>query len=480
MGAEETAGGGVSGDETAGDAGSPGDAFVPEGVGDLVEYAASVDTDVLLLGRVGGGRRSEFVVDVAPVPASVRTDGAPAVDVWRLDAGPPVASPVPLAEIESVRPVSDAETATAALPSDPRVRAGVLRELADRDPALVDVAVVLPALDRRASADRGLVTDALACLTSVAHDRPDDCVAAVPQVRALVSETADQGVRTDGLACLAALAAARPEEIAPHVAVAAASLDATDPAEATAAVACVSHVAGEEPGAVVDCVADLVAVLDADDAERRMRAAYAIGRVAVVDPAAVRSAVPRLVAVVADRRARTATRLNATCAVGRVVGDRPAAVVDHLPTFVDTLGDGDAGLRANAAGVVGDLAATHAVDVRRHVPPLVARLDDEDEVVRVNASTALARVAREFPEAVAAHVAALVGGLDDEASVVRENVCWSLGYLRDWARTARRPLERLRADDADDRVRDRARWALDRVEGGVDGKPDRDGVGIGD
>ncbi|WP_318569303.1 HEAT repeat domain-containing protein [Salinigranum marinum] len=480
MGAEETEDDGVSGDETPGDAGPTADAFVPGGVGDLVEYVASVDTEVLLLRRTGGDRRGELVVDVAPVPAGVRTDVAPAVDVWCLNAGPPVASPVPLAEIESIRPVPDAETATAALPADPRARAAVLRELASRDPTLVDVAVVLPALDRRASADRGLVIDALGCLTSVAHERPDDCVAAVPQVRTLVSETVDREVRTGGLAYLAALAATRPEEVAPHVAVATPSLDATDPAEATAAVACVSHVAGAEPGAVVDCVADLVAMLDTDDSERRMRAAYAIGRVAVVDPAAVRTAVPRLVATVADQRARTATRLNATCAVGRVVGDRPAAVVDHLPTFVDTLCHGDAGLRANAAGVVGDLAATHAVDVRRHVAPLVARLDDEDEVVRVNGSTALARVAREFPEAVAEHVAALIDGLDDEASVVRENVCWSLGYLRGRARTARPPLERVRAGDADGRVRDRACWALDRVEGGADGDADHDGVGIGD
>ncbi|WP_192918518.1 HEAT repeat domain-containing protein [Salinigranum salinum] len=456
----------------------------PATVDALLASIRSFAAEVVVLHCVEDGRqRPTFATDVSPVPDGARSDDTPAVDVSCVTAEPPVARPIPLEAIESVRPIPDRAAVTAALPPDTHARATILRGLADHAPALVDVAVVLSVLDRDPSAHPAALVAALDCLARLARDRPDDCLAAVPRVGTLVSRTtgAETGtetigadttgrdeIRTGALAAFAALAATCPEHVTPHVSSVFPALDAPGPVDASAAVACVAHVAGDDPTAVVDCADDLAGFLDGDDADGRKHATYAIGRIAAVDPGAVRPMVGRLVSVVDDPTAPQVTRLNATCAVGRVAREWPDAVVDHVPTFVAVL-DADTagvGIRANAAGVVGDVAVTHVVDVRRHVDALVAAVDDEDGVVRANATTAVARVAREFPDALVDAVDRLVGCLDDEESLVRENACWTLGYLREDARVARSELDRLRVDDASQRVRDRACWAVDEVTGG--------------
>lgn len=467
----------MSGDEPTEAARVHDEGYVPTGVDGLVGYVDSLDEPVVSLQWVDDGRRrTTLAVGVTPVPAGVPATDTPAVDVRSVAVGSTVARPVPVSAVESVRPVADAQTATAALPTDSRSRVATLRGLAEHAPELVHVAVVLPMLDH----DSPVVVEALSCLTDVAHERADDCVAAVPLVLSLLSGP-DEGesggeneVRVGALSFLAALAAARPADVVPHLDRVCDWLASSETAAVAAAVRCVSSVAGAEPTAVVDHGDELTALLGADDGEIRMHAAYALGRVAVVSPETVRPHVARLAVVVGDRSARTPTRLNAACAVGRVAGEWPDAVVDHLETFVETLAAADARLRANAAGVVGDVAVSHPVDVRHHLEPLVARLDDEDGTVRVNASTAVARVAREFPDAAVDHVGRLVGALDDEESVVRENACWTLGSLQGRARTARAALEGVHADDGDEQVRDRARWALDELP------VDADGTGVGD
>jgi hypothetical protein len=453
----------------------------PATVDALMTSIRSFDAVVVVLHCVEDGRRRPtFATDVSPVPAGVRSEDTPAVDVSCVTAEPPVARPIPLEAIESVQPIPGRAAVTAALPPAPHARATILRGLAEHTPELVDVAVVLSVLDRDASAHPAALVEALDCLARLARDRPDDCLAAIPRVQTLVSETTGAGtgtlgadttgrdeIRSGALAAFATLAATCPEHVTPHVSSVFPALDAPDPVDASAALACVAHVAGDDPTAVVDCADDLAGFLDRDDAGGRKHAAYAIGRIAAADPGAVRPMVGRLVSVVDDPTAPQVTRLNATCAVGRVAREWPDAVVDHVPAFVAVL-DADTagvGIRANAAGVVGDVAVTHVVDVRRHVDALVALVDDEDGVVRANATTAVARVAREFPDALVDAVDRLVGCLDDEESLVRENACWTLGYLREDARVARSELDRLRVDDASQRVRDRACWAVDEVTG---------------
>ncbi len=439
---------------------------VPDDVADLVAFVESTDAAVVALRWWDGDdRRTTFVVGVDPTPSGVGPDDGSTVDVQSVEADSPVARPITLAAVEAVRPLLTAESVTAALPDDPPRRAALLRGLAAHAPELVDVGVVLCLLAPEVE-DAPVLTDALGCLSILAADRPDDCVAAIPRVHALVADPTNHAVHAAALTCLAALAAARPGEAAPHVESSFPGLDSSDSTVATAAVTCVSHVASGDPESVIDAADRLVGLVTAPDPTVRLHATYTLGRIAVVAPEVIRPEVASLARVVGDETERTATRLNATCAVGRVAGEWPDAVVEHLPTFADALGDSDSGIRANAAGVVGDVAMTHAVAVRRYVDALLARLDD-DSVARANASTALARVARELPETVAPHVDRLVDALDDDDPLVRENVCWTLGYLRDDARTARPILERLRTDDGNERVRGRAAWALDEVDGGV-------------
>jgi hypothetical protein len=433
----------------------------PSDVDDIVAFVDRVDSGVVRLRWVeDGDRRTTFAFDVDPTPAAVAPLEAPTVDVRSVDDDPPVATPVPLAAIDSVRPIPDAETVTETLPTDPLRRAETIRGLAAHAPTLVDVSVVLRLID--STADAAVRVDAVRCLSLLAAERPDDCVAAIPQVDSLLDDGVDRAVRAGALTCLGTLASVRPKEVAPYVERVFFALDVADDVPAKSAATCVSHVASADPEAVVDAADRLVALTAASDPDVRMHAAYAVGRIAVVAPGSIRSEVATLAGVLADETERTATRLNATCAVGRVAGAWPDAVVDELPRFVDALGDDDAGIRANAAGVVGDVASAHAVVVRRHVAPLLSCLDDADDVTRANGSTAVARVAREFPESVCDHVDRLVDALDDDSPLVRENVCWTLGYLRDEAEAepACPELERLRTHDGDERVRDRAAWAL--------------------
>lgn len=436
---------------------------VPDDVTELVAFVDAAEAPVVALRWWDGDdRRSTFAFDVAPVPSGVGSSDGSAVDVWAVDADSPIARPIPLTALDSIVPLPTADEATAALPDALPRRAALLRGLATHAPELVEVGVVLCLLasDRD---DVPVLTDTLRCLTTLVEERPDDCVAAIPQVHTLVTDPTNYAVRAAALTCLAAFAAARPGEVVPYVESVFPAVESSDSTLVTAATTCVSHVASADPESVRDATEPLVDLLTATDATVRLHAAYALGRVAVVAPEAIRPAVDSLVRVVSDGTERTATRLNATCAVGRVTGEWPDAVVEHLPTFVDALADADDGIRANAAGVVGDVATTHAIAVRRHVGTLFACLDDDDSVTRANGSTALARVAREFPGAVCPHVDRLVDALDDDDALVRENACWTLGYLRGDARRARPVLERVRTDDGNERVRGRAAWALDEV-----------------
>lgn len=458
----------MSEDDPPGTAGvAPTDgAVVPDDVDDLVAFVESADAEVVTLWwRDGDVRRTTFAFDVTRVPSGAGLDDA--VDVRCVVDDPPIAQPVSLASIEAVRPLSTADAVAAVLPTDSVRRAAVLRGLAARAPALVDVSLVLCLLE--SAEDDAAVVEALQCLSTLAEERPGDCVAAVPTVHALVVTPTTETVYAGALTCLASFASTRPEDVAPHVESVFPALESTGAPAVTAAITCVSHVASADPETVVDAADRLVDLVTDDDPTVRMHAAYALGRIAIVDPETVRPEVATLAGVVGDDAEQTATRLNATCAVGRIAGKWPDAVVEHVSTFVDALAADDAGVRANAAGVVGDVALTHAVVVRRHVASLLSCLDDEDSVTRANGSTALARVAREFPDAVCGHVDRFVDALDDDDPLVRENVCWTLGYLRDEARPARPVLERVRTDDGDERVRGRAAWALDEVgaESGV-------------
>jgi HEAT repeat protein len=450
-------------DSARGDDGAPDD--VLDEAANLVAFVESTDTAVVALWwRDGDDRRVTFAFGADPVPPGVASDEESMVDVRAVEAEPPVARPVPMAAVDAVRPLPTTEAATVALPDDRPRRAALLRGLAAHAPELVDVGVVLCLLAPPAD-DGPVVTDALRCLSTLADERPADCVAAIPRVHALVTDPANHTVHAASLTCLAALAAACPEEVAPHVESVFHALTATDRTLVTAATTCVSHVASADPASVSAATDPLVDLTTTADPTVRLHAAYTLGRIAVVAPEAVRPEVDSLVRVVGDGTERTATRLNATCAVGRIAGEWPDAVVEYLPTFVGALDDDDAGVRANAAGVVGDVATTHAVAVRRHVDALLACLDDEDDVTRANGSTALARVTREFPDAVCPHVDRLVDALADDDPLVRENACWTLGYLRDEARPARPVLKRVRTDDGNERVRGRAAWALDEVDG---------------
>lgn len=93
-------------------------------------------------------------------------------------------------------------------------------------------------------------------------------------------------------------------------------------------------------------------------------------------------------------------------------------------------------------------------------PELAAALTADDEETKVNASLTLLRAGEVNPDAVRAQHEQLTAVLDDPHLTVWANCCTSIGNA-----DAPVPVAQLQSleDDPDERVREQAAWALDRM-----------------
>jgi hypothetical protein len=402
-------------------------------------------------------RNNRLITDASMVERTVRRPAA-AITI-ECTALPPSAEPfrVRLDDIHSLQ--------TAEPPADlftidgetPMARAQSLADIAATAPDQVELATVIDLLDSDDSTVRETVLDAI---QSFANSRPEDSLAVLPTLR---SHLADDTHATPVLKCLATLATARPSDIAPFVTETIPYLLTDDAQQQRLAARIISEVANEHPTDVVDAVPALSAIVSNQLAGFE-HALFALNRTAAEHPDEVRPAASALSAVLEDDSLGVERRLNATATLGRIASEHPDAAVDAIDPVVDLL-DADAQrLRANAAGVLGDVATAHANELVPHIDQLAALLESDDDYALVNTTAALSRVADTNPTAVEHLTDQYIALLDHDHRLVRLNACSMLGHVR--ADPAASRLDDVRINDDDERVRNRAAWALTEVTDG--------------
>lgn len=333
---------------------------------------------------------------------------------------------------------------------------GAYLNLARVDPGAIDVGGLVAALQ---AADHEGREVGLGPLRSAAHTKPAACTMALPFLRDRLAEGDHE---TTVLEIVAAIAEECPGDVAPFVDGVVDHLDSPEQARRAAAAECVSSVAVEAPSDVLDAAPALASLVDDRD-ESLAAALYALNRIAADHPGEVRPAAGVLADAVGDPSLSDSERLNATATLGRVVGEYPDAGLAAVEDLCNLLEADDHRLAANAAGVLGDLAQVHTGELVPYVDDLAPLLEADDDYTLVNTTAALSRVAATAPEAVEELADRFVDLLDHEHDLVRLNACWALGHVA--AQTAREPLDEVRRHDADERVRNRAAWAIAEIEG---------------
>jgi beta-lactamase regulating signal transducer with metallopeptidase domain len=158
-----------------------------------------------------------------------------------------------------------------------------------------------------------------------------------------------------------------------------------------------------------------------------------------------------------------------------------------LEPLTNALNDANASVRRNAAWAIGELTNMHMSERSRAVPLLISLLNDADEWVRMASIRALGEIRDERA------VEKLINALSDAAWKVRELSAWALGEMKEERavqalckvllediqaearETAAEALGEIKSsqavtslnqalNDAETRVRDKARWALSEIE----------------
>jgi len=229
---------------------------------------------------------------------------------------------------------------------------------------------------------------------------------------------------------------------------------------ASAATRLLLYIAEHNPGAVVDALPAFGSLLAPTPTRARRQAVATVGLLANPHPEAVRPLVPQLCSLLDTDD--TAYRISSTAALGRVTAAYPAAATPAVPTLVAQLDADHPELRANAVGVLGDIAREFPIDIAPYVDTLAVGLTDDDPTVRSNTAGAVARIASVKPRQIKPFTDALIALLDDEWTRSRVHACWALG--RCGATAAAAALAECRHTDPEASVRQRAAWALDRIE----------------
>lgn len=226
------------------------------------------------------------------------------------------------------------------------------------------------------------------------------------------------------------------------------------------AIRSLAAVAQDDPAAVIDFVPHVAIAAEIADLPTRRSAIYTCTRLASEYPEEVLPMLDLLIDGIASEDGNM--QQNALSALGHIVQSYPDAA-EPVASDVATLFESEeATVRANAVGLFGDLAVGHPDITMQYGAELVKLLEDEEEEVRRNASIALLRAGESNPEVFNQHTAILATALEDDVMEVRRNICSIIGNAT--VEVSREQLEQLAANDPDDIVRDRAEWAITRLE----------------
>lgn len=221
---------------------------------------------------------------------------------------------------------------------------------------------------------------------------------------------------------------------------------------------CFGIVAEVAPKRVLDAVPAMASAAHSAPLETRRWLIYSFSNVAGAYPEELLPAVEVLIDSIdeSDENLRT----NALSTLGKIAQAYPDAAGDIANSLGGLLTSDDALVRANAAGLLGDIAQSNPETVIELAPELAASLTAEDEETRVHASITLLRAGEANPEAVRDEHEQLAAALNDSNATVRANTCTLIGNA-----DAPVPVDELRLleDDPDERVREQAAWALDRL-----------------
>ncbi|QSW98774.1 HEAT repeat domain-containing protein [Haloterrigena alkaliphila] len=202
-----------------------------------------------------------------------------------------------------------------------------------------------------------------------------------------------------------------------------ARLDTREPAEQRAAVAAIHDALTDRPEACLPAVPKLRDLLAQPEIDFRERVGYCLAELATVSPSDVAPSTDGIVSVIVDDPAAPATDELLRC-LETIAAERPSAVADH----------------------VGAIATV-----------LDSRPSHDRRGVRV-----LRDIATDRPEAIEPAASVLVAALESDDPAIRADACTALGHARLEAAADR--LEGLAHRDPEPTVRERADWALGRLQ----------------
>jgi HEAT repeat protein len=332
-----------------------------------------------------------------------------------------------------------------------------LCRLARDNPRAVDVASLVSLLEDDSDEPR---IEALRALAIVAKASTRECTAALPILESLL-ESGELSTPAPALATIATIAGDYPGEVAPLVDAITPYLGSEEDVERVEAARCMMEVAEEEPPDVVDAVPMLATIVEDQEAGQEY-AVYTLTCLSREFPEAITPVAGALSHAVTNEDLDDGIRLNATAALGRVVGEYPDIAVTIVDDVADLFDATNQKLRNNAIGLVGDVAQVHTDVVEPHVDAIAVLLTSDDTYARINASGCLSRVAEDFPDSVSQYVDQFIELLTDDHPVVRKNACGALGHLG--AEEAEMELVERASQDENEAVRERAEWALHRIQ----------------
>jgi len=222
---------------------------------------------------------------------------------------------------------------------------------------------------------------------------------------------------------------------------------------------CLMELAEADPGSVIDAVPALETAVEADAETTQSYAVYALSSVAEEHPEEVFPAVSVLIEVLQSENETTQT--NALAALGKIASNYPDAAEPIVDELVVLLDDESKRARNNAVGLLADIAQEHPDIVIEHADPIAARLEDNNIQARVNASITLLRAGETDPSAIRDQQNHLESALQDASPEVRANACALIGHAK-----VEVPIEKLQTakeNDLDEKVRERASWAISRL-----------------
>ncbi|ESS09952.1 MAG: hypothetical protein A07HN63_00388 [uncultured archaeon A07HN63] len=445
--------------------------FAPDPAGGVVQTRIEPDSAPALTAFVEqfDGTTPVRIELTATASSPVPTD-QPAIGLQRVDTATPAASAPTFeatlltAEPQPVRfelpaidrvTVVDATTLPTFADREPAMRAAYYRTLAATAPELVDIDALRPLLT---AADPQVRYTAVRTVETVVDVSP---TAGLGLVDALADRLADRELTAlYAVRSLIHIAEQHPESVADAAGGLTGCIDTGDSLLATASTRLLLYIAEHDPAAAIDATPALASLLSPTPTRARRQALATLSMLAEPYPEEVRPLVPQLCSLLQTDDAQY--RISCTAALGRVTAEYPDAAAPAVPTLLDQLAMDDAELRGNAVGVLGDIAQRFPTDIAPYAEELGPMLDDDDPTVRSNTAGTLARIADEKPRHVREFVPDLIELLEDSWLRSRVHACWALGYCGD--DSAVDALDDARHTDPSEAVRDRAAWALDRIE----------------